>query len=39
MKSLDDLNAFLDAQRDMLDSALGKTKAAQFWQKIGPLLG
>jgi hypothetical protein len=39
MKSLDDLNAFLDAQRDLLDSALGKVKAAQFWQKIGPLLG
>ena|SRR5688572_18627515 len=39
MKSLDELNAFLDSQRDMLDSALGKIKAAQFWQKIGPLLG
>jgi hypothetical protein len=39
MKSLDDLNALLDAQRNLLDSALGKVKAAQFWQKIGPLLG
>jgi hypothetical protein len=39
MKSLDELNAFLDSQRDMLDSALGQIKAAQFWQKIGPLLG
>ena len=38
-KSLDELNAFLDSRRDALDSALGKVKAAQFWQKIGPLLG
>ena len=38
-KSLDELNKFLDSRRDALDSALGKVKAAQFWQKIGPLLG
>jgi hypothetical protein len=38
-KSLDELNELLDSRRDMLDSALGKVKAAQFWQKIGPLLG
>jgi hypothetical protein len=38
-KSLDELNSLLDARREMLDTALGKVKAAQFWQKIGPLLG
>jgi hypothetical protein len=38
-KSLAELNAFLDKRRDMLEQALGKAKAAQFWQKIGPLLG
>ena len=38
-KSLADLNAFLEGRRDLLDSVLGKVKAAQFWQKIGPLLG
>jgi len=38
-KSLDELNTYLDSRRDALDTALGKTKAAQFWQKIGPLLG
>ena len=38
-KSLEQLNELLDKRRDMLDSAMGKSKAAQFWQKIGPLLG
>jgi hypothetical protein len=38
-KSLEDLNAYLDSHRDGLEAALGKPKAAQFWQKIGPLLG
>ena len=39
VKSLDELNAFLDSRRGMLEQALGKVKAAQFWQKVGPLLG
>jgi hypothetical protein len=39
VKSLDELNDYLDSRRDTLDAALGKPKAAQFWQKIGPLLG
>jgi len=38
-KTLEELNAFLDKRRDTLEAALGKPKAAQFWQKIGPLLG
>ncbi len=38
-KTLDELNGFLDKRRDALEVALGKAKAAQFWQKIGPLLG
>jgi hypothetical protein len=38
-KNLDELNTYLDSRRDTLEAALGKPKAAQFWQKIGPLLG
>lgn len=38
-KTLDELNGFLEARRDTLELALGKPKAAVFWQKIGPLLG
>jgi hypothetical protein len=38
-KTLDELNAFLDQRRNMLEQALGRVKAAQFWQKVGPLLG
>ena len=39
VKTLDDLNAHLDSRRDALEMVLGKPKAAQFWQKVGPLLG
>jgi hypothetical protein len=39
VKTLDELNAYLDSRRDALDMALGKPKAAVFWQKVGPLLG
>jgi len=39
VKTLDELNAYLDSRRDPLELALGKPKAAQFWQKVGPLLG
>jgi hypothetical protein len=39
VKSLHELNAFLDSRRDLLETTMGKVKAAQFWQKIGPFLG
>lgn len=39
VKTLDELNAHLDSRRNTLELALGKQRAALFWQKIGPLLG
>jgi hypothetical protein len=37
-KSMEELRAYLDSRRDMLDGALGKEKAAAFWSKIAALL-
>jgi hypothetical protein len=38
-KSLVELKAFLESRRELIDSAMGKQKAAAFWQKAGQLLG
>jgi hypothetical protein len=37
-KSLAEVKAFLDSRHDLLDSAMGKQKAAAFWQKVAQLL-
>ena len=33
-KSLEDLHAYLESRRTMLDNALGKAKAPAFWTKV-----
>jgi hypothetical protein len=38
-KSLDDLRAYLESRRSLLDSALGKAKAEAFWAKVTVLMG
>jgi hypothetical protein len=38
-KTMDELRAFFDAQRGMLDEWLGKSKSAAFWAKAAPYLG
>jgi hypothetical protein len=37
-KSTEELRAYLESRRDMLDGALGKEKAAAFWARIATLL-
>jgi hypothetical protein len=37
-KSLDDLRAYLESRRNMLDNALGKVRAPTFWTKAASLL-
>jgi hypothetical protein len=37
-KSTEELRAYLESRRDMLDGALGKEKAAAFWAKAAALL-
>ena len=37
-KTLDELRAYLESRRDMLDTALGKARAPAFWAKVTPLL-
>ena len=36
-KSLEDLHAYLESRRAMLDNALGKAKAPAFWTKVNSL--
>ena len=37
-KTLDELRAYLESRRDMLDTALGKARAPAFWAKVTSLL-
>ena len=37
-KSMTEVRAFINEQRDMLNEWLGKNKSAQFWAKADPLL-
>ena len=37
-KSTDELRAYPESRREMLDGALGKEKAASFWAKVTALL-
>jgi hypothetical protein len=37
-KSLDELRAYLESRRSMLDTALGKARAPAFWAKVASLL-
>jgi hypothetical protein len=36
-KSLEDLRAYLESRRTMLDNALGKARAPAFWTKVNSL--
>jgi hypothetical protein len=36
-KTMEDLRAYLDSHRALLDGALGKTKAAAFWARVAAL--
>jgi len=38
-KTLDDLRAYLESRRSLLDSAFGKAKAEAFWAKVAVLMG
>src|SRR5262245_54111413 len=38
-KTLEEMRAYLESRRAMLDGALGKTKAAAFWAKANALMG
>jgi hypothetical protein len=37
-KTLDELRAYLESRRSMLDTALGKVRAPVFWNKVTSLL-
>jgi hypothetical protein len=37
-KSIDELRAYLESRRGMLDTALGKVRAPVFWTKVDSLL-
>jgi hypothetical protein len=37
-KSIDELRAYLESRRGMLDTALGKARAPAFWAKVAALL-
>jgi hypothetical protein len=37
-KSIDELRAYLESRRNMLDTALGKGRAPAFWTKVDSLL-
>jgi len=37
-KSVDELRAYLESRRAMLDTALGKARAPAFWAKVASLL-
>jgi hypothetical protein len=37
-KTLDELRAYLESRRAMLDTALGKARAPTFWAKVASLL-
>jgi hypothetical protein len=37
-RSIDELRAYLESRRALLDGALGKEKAAAFWARAGALL-
>jgi hypothetical protein len=38
-KTLEDLRAYLESRRALLDGALGKDKAAAFWARVAALTG
>jgi len=38
-KTIEDLRAYLESRRALLDGALGKEKAAAFWAKVAALTG